>query len=168
MNLMSIVPMPYRLLAMALFAVVLVCFGWVKGASHVQGRWDAANTKQELQVSVVKQRQSEATVKVVTQYVDRIKVVHDRGETITKEVPIYVTKEADNHCVLPVGFVRLHDAAARGVLPDPAGSADATPSGIALSSATGTVTENYGTCHKITEQLLGLQAWVRVQEKVHE
>lgn len=121
MNPLTIIPLPYRLLALVLLAVALVGFGWLEGANHVQDEWDAANTKQDLQASGVKERQAEATVQVVTKYVDRVKVVRETGETIIKEVPIYVTPEADATCVLYRGFVRLHDAAAAGRIPEPAG-----------------------------------------------
>ena len=32
---MSLIPWPYRLLALAALAVALIGFGWVKGAGHV-------------------------------------------------------------------------------------------------------------------------------------
>ena len=43
---MSLIPWPYRLLALAALAVALIGFGWVKGAGHVQARWDAAVQQQ--------------------------------------------------------------------------------------------------------------------------
>ncbi len=50
--------------------------------------------------------------KVVVEYVDRIVKVYQAGATITKEVPIYVSQAADSACVVPAGFVRVHDAGA--------------------------------------------------------
>ena len=44
MGLSSIVPLPYRILFMVLFAAALVGFGWMKGSAHVQAEWDAAKT----------------------------------------------------------------------------------------------------------------------------
>lgn len=161
-----LIPWPYRLLAMAAFAVALVGFGWVKGAGHVQAEWDTATGKQALQVAVVKQRQAEATVKVVTKYVDRVKVVRETGDTIIKEVPVYVPIEADAACVLHRGFVRLHDAAAQGVVPEPAGNSDAAPAGVALSAVAGTVAENYTACRENAEQLIALQSWILDVKKV--
>lgn len=84
--------------------------------------------------------------------------IRERTRTIVKEVPVYVTAEADRHCDVPVGFVRLHDAAAAGVPPTPAESPDA-PSGVALSAVAATVAENYGTCHELRSQVLGWQDW---------
>ena len=163
-----LIPWPYRLLAMAAFAVALVGFGWAKGAGHVQAEWDVATGKQALQVAVVKQRQAEATVKVVTKYVDRVKVVRETGDTIIKEVPVYVPIEADAACVLHRGFVRLHDAAAAGRIPQSAGGSDAPPAGIALSAVAGTVADNYERCHENAEQLTALQSWIHEMKKAAE
>ena len=157
---MTLIPWPYRLLALVLLAVALLGFGWIKGAEHVQAQWDAVVQQQTLQAATVRQKQAEATVKVVTQYVDRVRVVREKGDTIIKEVPVYVPVQADAACTINRGFVRLHDAAAAGELPEPARDADATAAGIALSAVAGTVAANYQTCHENTEQLRALQAWV--------
>ena len=158
---MSLIPWPYRWLALVLLAAALIGFGWVKGAGHVQTQWDAAVQKQTLQVAAVRERQAQATVKVVTQYVDRVRVVRAKGDTIIKEVPVYVSVQADAACTINRGFVRLHDAAAAGDLPESARDADATPAGIALSAVAGTVAANYQTCHENAEQLRALQTWIR-------
>ncbi|KAG0164413.1 hypothetical protein DFQ28_005150 [Apophysomyces sp. BC1034] len=160
----KVVPWPCRLLALAVLAAALVAFGWVKGAGHVQAAWDAAVVKQSLTTARVQQRQADATVQVVTKYVDRVQVVREKGADIIKEVPVYVTREADAACVLPRGFVRLHDAAAANEIPGPAGSADAAPAGITLSTAAATVADNYKRCNENAAALTALQEWVRKQE----
>ena len=158
---MNLIPWPYRWLAVAALAVALIGFGWIKGASHVQVQWDAAIQQQTLRVAAVRERQAEATVKVVTQYVDRVRFVREKGDTIIKEVPVYVPVQADAACTINRGFVRLHDAAAAGELPEPARDADAASAGIALSAVAGTLTANYQTCHENAVQLRALQEWAR-------
>ena len=158
---MKLIAWPYRWLALAALAMALMGFGWVKGAGHVQGKWDAAVQQETLQAATTRQRQAEATVKVVTEYVDRVRVVREKGDTIIKEVPVYVPVQADAACTINRGFVRLHDAAAAGELPEPARDADAAPAGLALSAVAGTVATNYQTCHENAEQLRALQAWLR-------
>ena len=158
---MSLFPWPYRCLALVLLAAALIGIGWIKGAAHVQAQWDAAVQQQALQTSATRLRQAEATVKVVTEYVNRVRVVREKGDTIIKEVPIYVPVQADAACTINRGFVRLHDAAAASELPEPAGDADAPAAGIALSAVAGTVATNYQTCYEIAEQLKALQTWVR-------
>ena len=165
---MNLIPRPYRWLAIAALAVALTGLGWVKGAGHVQSQWDAAVHQQTLQIAAVRQRQAEATVQVVTRYVDRVRVVREKGDTIIKEVPIYVPVQADAACTINRGFVRLHDAAAAGELPEPARDADAASAGIALSAVAGTVAANYQTCHENAEQLRALQTWVREMKVASE
>ena len=158
---MSLIPWPYRWLAVVALAVALTGFGWIKGAGHVQGQWNAAIQQQALQVAVARERQAQATVKVVTQYVDRVRVVREKGETIIREVPVYVPVQADAACTINRGFVRLHDAAAAGELPESARDADAAAAGVALSAVAGTVAANYQACHENAEQLKALQKWAR-------
>lgn len=75
-------------------------------------------------------------------------------------VPVYVPVQADAACTINRGFVRLHDTAVAGELPEPARDADAAAAGIAFSAVAGTVTANYQICHENTGQLRALQTWV--------
>lgn len=152
---------PYRLLALAVLGIALFGFGWLKGASHVQTQWDAATSAQQLAQAQVQIRKAEATVQVVTQYVDRIQVVREKGDTLIQEIPVYVPVQADAACTVHRGFVSLHDAAAAGELPQPAQDADAPAEGLALSAVAATVVSNYQTCHENAEQLKALQDWIR-------
>lgn len=154
-SLMNLVPLPYRLVAMALLAVALIGFGWVKGSAHMHDEWDKADAAQERFVAGVRVRQAQATVQVVTKFVDRVQIVRTRGADIVREVPVYVPLDAPD---LPGGFRLLHDAAARGDLAGPAGSLDATP--VAAQTVARTVAENYITCRLNAEQLMSLQEWV--------
>lgn len=155
------VPLIYRWLALLALAGALLAFGWVKGAGHVQARWDTATTKDSLHVAVVKQKQTEATVRVVTKYVDRVRTVHVAGETIIKEVPVYVPSDTPD---LPGGFRVLHDAAALGQPRAPARVADA-PS-VSAQDVAATIAANYLTCRETAEQLTALQEWVVRQQQI--
>ena len=107
-----------------------------------------------------------ATVKVVTKYVDRVRLMREKGDTIIKEVPVYVPAQADAACTVNRGFVRLHDAAAAGELPTSTGDSDAAASSLALSTVATTVAANYQTCHENAEQLRALQGWVRATASI--
>jgi len=91
-------------------------------------------------------------------------------ETIIKEVPIYVTAEADARFALPVGLVRLHDAAATGrPLSESAGEPDgaagnAEASDVPASTLAAMIAENYGVCLADQARFSGLQDWVRRQQ----
>lgn len=157
---MNPVAWPYRLLALAALGIALFSFGWLKGASHVQAQWDAATAALQQAQAQAQIRQAQATVKVVTEYVDRIRVVREKGDTIIKEVPVYVPVQADAACTINRGFVRLHDAAAAGELPEPIRDADAAAAGLTLSAVAGVVVANYQACHENAEQLRALQQWL--------
>jgi len=157
----SLIPWPYRLLALAALGIALFGFGWLKGASHVQAQWDAVTAAQQQAQAQVQIRQAEATVQVVTQYVDRIQIVREKGDTLIQEVPVYVPVQADAACTVHRGFVSLHDAAAAGELPEPTRDADAPAEGLALSAVAATVVSNYQACHENAEQLKALQDWIR-------
>jgi hypothetical protein len=109
-------------------------------------------------------KNAKAATVTVTQYVDRERVIRLKGDTIIKEVPRYVPVQADAACVVPRGFVRLHDAAAAGTVPTPdTGDADAAPAGVALSTVAGTVAANYTDCHVDAARLSSLQQTLRDQ-----
>lgn len=115
-------------------------------------------------------REAQATDRkreVVTQVVERevvktVRQIEVVTETIIKEVPVYVQADLP---ALPGGFRVLHDAAARGQVPDPAAIHDAAP--VAPAAASSTLAANYGTCHADQERLKGLQRWVTQQQALH-
>jgi hypothetical protein len=111
----------WRPLALVVIAAGLLYGAYDMGQDHKQAEWDLAESKRREQVQEVKIVQGEETVKVVTQYVDRVKIVKVKGDTIIKEIPKYVTVQDDSRCGrLGPGFVELWNAANENRLPDPA------------------------------------------------
>lgn len=149
----------WKPLAVVLMAALIYGAGWFEGAAHIQSQRDAEHQAAALVAAKQAERQAQAVAKVVTEYVDKIKVVHDKGATIIKEVPVYVPANADADCDIRFGFVRLHDAAATNTIPGPPGAADAAPAGIALSTVAETVAANYQRCHENAEQIIAWQQW---------
>ena len=158
---MSLISWPYWVLALISAAGTSLGIGWIAGTRHVQTRWDSAVASQQLAVAEVKTQQAEAAIQVVTKYVDRIQVVREKGDTILKEVPIYVPVQADTACPINRGLVSLYDAAATGELPTTPGDIDAPAQGLALSALASAVATNYQICHENAEQLKALQDWIR-------
>lgn len=146
----------------------LICAALIFCTGALFGSWYESRAAKDLEVKQVRQafEQGKAlgTVKeiVVTEYVERIVTVYKAGATITKEVPIYVSRAADASCVVPNGFVRVHDASAANV-PVSGGPrvTDDAGSGIALSTVAETVADNYTDCKANAEQLSKLQKWAR-------
>ncbi|MFD3263235.1 hypothetical protein [Phenylobacterium ferrooxidans] len=92
--------------------------------------------------------------------------------TIIREVPRYVSVEADARCVLPVGFLRVHDAATLGApvseTLDPAGRPDDAAAGVDCSAAAAVIAENYGAYRSVSQQLIDLQDLVSDQVRLGE
>ncbi|MCD9124030.1 hypothetical protein [Cupriavidus sp. UGS-1] len=155
---------------LALFlAVVLVVLGIAGTGAWLTDRYKDANKRAadaERTVASLRSQldSAEGSVITVTKYVDRVRTVEVKGATIIKEIPRYVPAQADAACTVPVGFVRLHDAAAAGaVLGHDPGSVDAAPSGVALSAVAETVAGNYTDSHANAEQMTSLQEALRKQ-----
>jgi hypothetical protein len=146
-----------RLLAAA--AAVLFA-GWF-GHHYASIKYEARDAARLRDIAELQARRAEKTIEVVTKYVDRVREVKVQGDSVIREVPIYVSQAADAQCVIPAGFVRIHDAAAG--LPGPAGDAYAAPSGIALSTVAETIAVNYADCRANAEQLRALQDWANGQ-----
>jgi hypothetical protein len=143
--------------------LIVTIGGYVVLQNHrvTSARSDAASARTEAQRLAGELGEAKLKERVVVRYVDRVQVVRERGETITKEIPVYVTAKADARCDVPAGFVSVHDAAAQNVpLGEPAGDPDAPAAGITLSGVARTVAGNYAACHAIREQLIGLQDYV--------
>lgn len=157
--------LPWKLIG--IFAIIASAFvgGCQYGAKIVTANLDAERAETEIKFQQLVAKQAQATTQVVTQYVDRVKVVKQRGADIVKEVKVYVSTQADSACDLPGGFRVLHDAAAsQSEFPDPTRAVDARPASVEDVAAT--VAENYTTYHEVAEQLIALQSWVKQQEQV--
>ena len=119
------------------------------------------------EIARIEKESKEATAKIEADYKQKIEVTKKKGEQIVKYVDRYVNKEADAKCVIPSSVVELHNSAAKNELPDPARVANESPSGVALSTTTKTVVENYNLFHELRQQLISLQEWIREQQKIN-
>ena len=154
---------PVVKMAAVLAAVVFLFVGGCRfGGVRVQAKWDAANKDAEIVAAHVEAKQAAVTTQVVTEYVDRIKVVRQRGADVVKEVTKYVPSDS---CPLPGGFRLLHDAAARGV---PLGPGVTDARAVPAQDAAATVTSNYSTCLEMRTQLIALQGWVAKQAEASQ
>ncbi|MCL6619727.1 MAG: hypothetical protein K6T33_08050 [Thermomonas hydrothermalis] len=148
---------PWLLLGVLLLTCTLYLrHQWIRHAGRAR---QAEQAVARLQAELAQARLGE---RVVVRYVDRVRILRANAADLHQEIPRHVTTSADAACPVPVGFVRVHDAAAQGVPIDPAaGDPDAPAPGIALSRVAATVADNYGACHETAAQLTALQDWVR-------
>jgi hypothetical protein len=155
-------------LPIQLVATLLLVLGiYFEGSISTRKEWEAKVEEAKLEVAKKEVVSAEVTTRVVTKYVEKIKVVKEKGDVIVKEVPQYITKESDAKCDIPNAFVVLHDSASRNEVPDASRLADERTSETKLSTITETVAGNYSICHQNAEQLKALQEWIKEQQKVY-
>lgn len=157
----------YKWGVIALLVAAFGTFAWVKGNQHGTEKLTAYKGAQAVESIKVITRQGAATEHIVTEYVKvagKTKVV---TETVEKEVTKYVdSKPLAMACLLDNRWLRLHDAAALGTVPEPAGPTDDTAGTISAAQALPTVTKNYASGLRTADQLEALQSWVREQYRV--
>lgn len=156
-------PFGRRAVMLAIAALVVWGYGEARfkaGVQHERAVWTKAAEKAAKKVAKVEAKGTAITADVAGKLDARKTEIRTVTKTLTKEVVRYVTVESDRTCVVPVGFVSLHDAAARGAaLPEaPGGSLDAA-SGVALSTVAGTVVSNYGTAHELAAEVNAWRSW---------
>jgi hypothetical protein len=177
-NPINLIPPQYKLAAYIVAAILIV--GALFGGGYKTGHTFATNhytaiiadmeataakleaDKAKLQGDLEKEI-ANVKIKVITKYVDRIKVIKEK-EYVYRDQAINVVPDRS---ILSNGWVSVHDAAAAGNPDaDSTRAADGSPSGVAANQALARVTENYSACHANAEQLTALQEYVREVQKV--
>ena len=115
-------------------------------------------------VKIVK-AQAKVVIETQIKYVDRIKTIYTKGETIEKQVPIYITSADNAACTINTGFVRAYDAAWTNQPAGPATDADRGPAAVSLTDVAETDAHNATSCHAWREQALG---WREFYKKLQE
>jgi len=118
MPLWAVRALPYLLGALLVWGA----YEWAysRGEAQTQAEWDASVARGKAEIGRLKSEAGKITVRTETEYVEVERVIRVKGDTIVKQVPVYVSRDLPD---LPGGFRLLHDAAANQTpLPDtPAG-----------------------------------------------
>ena len=163
----NLIPLIYRLPAQYLALILVAGSIWLEGGLANEESWKAKVAAQQLEIARLETASQEVTVKTITKYIERTRVVKEKADVIIKEIPKYITKEHDSQCAIPSAAIVLHDAAAKNELPDATRLANAGTSDVTLSRLLDTTALNYGTFYEVREQLKALQDWVREQKKLN-
>lgn len=149
----------------------VVVTAYVQGQRSAKDHYDAGAWKSAAEASELALRgvisSAKTTQAIAEASAARTAEIRTFTTTLIREVPSHVSPETDARFPLPVGLVRLHDAAAAGLelsaVPDPAGRADGEASSIAPSQFAAVVATNYGTCREDQSRLSAWQAWATAQ-----
>jgi len=122
-----------------------------------------AQTKAVEHARVVEQAQTQVAVRAAGSAAAAQERIVTRTITLTREVPNAVATLVRDHPCVPVGLVRLHDAAAYGISPAdvglPADQPDDACSAVAWPDFAAVIVENYGTARQNAQQLDDLIAF---------
>lgn len=121
-------PLAQYILNVLLLALSVFAIYWY-GGHVVQVKWDAEKKLIAQQNAQKKDESTKVTEKIVIKYVDRVKVIKEKGDEIVKYVDRYVTKDDDANCTVNLGFIRMYDDAIKGNVPGGASKTDGGASG---------------------------------------
>jgi len=148
----------------ALAALVAAAWGhgWLRGAASVRDAWEAAQAAEQAAhlADVVRLAKAASEIELVWQ--NTTTTVRERARVVTKEVPVYVSKESDARCTVPVGLERLWSLDLQAI-PDPAptGSGYDAASRLALSDVARGIVEAKERFELNRATAEACQAWVR-------
>lgn len=160
-NLLALVPIQYRLTAIFLLAVAVFGYGWTNGSNSELSKQQLINQNQVIYALQTKVKQAEISERVVTQYVDKIRIVKEKGDTIIKQVPVCITQDNDRECIVPESFRLLWDAANRGDIPEASRIANEAASDVKISDVAAQHATESTICRETEQQLSSLQDWVK-------
>ena len=147
--------------------ILMIGSVYLYGGYGTEMKWRAEAEKLKADMDRKVALSEKSSKQIITKYVTKTKVIKEKGDVIIKEVPKFITKDADAKCIIPKSFVVLHDSAAKNEVPDSSKGVDETASGVKLSTIGETITINYNNYHQLSEQLKALQDWVTSQEKIY-
>jgi len=151
---------PY--LAAGLLVVTFGGWCWTRGANHAEAKFSALQATEQAAhlADVVRLAKAASEIELVWQ--NTTTTVRERAKVIRQEVPVYVTKESDARCTVPVGLDRLWHLDLQA-LPDPAptGSGYDAASRLALSDVARGIVEAKERFELNRATAEACQAWVR-------
>jgi len=165
----KLIPIEYQL-ALKFVSTGVCAFGlFMVGAISNENTWQLKVKEMEAKVTKQELAAAEISNNVITQYVDRVKIIEGKTHEIIKKVPVYITKESDDKCTINNGFISLHNASAgQTEVPNSTRTINEESSDVKLSTVASTVSQNYGTYYQISEQLKSLQEWIRKQKELDD
>lgn len=153
---LSMIPLPYKLLAGAALIAGVFFYGYMKGSAYAEAELAKFSAEKSAQIAELEKKNSEISNNVVTEYVDRVNTVREKEyvylDRATKSVPTQHT--------MSNGWVYTHDASATSGDADATRSSDATPSAIKDTDALIGIIRNYAICQSNAIQLTELQRWI--------
>jgi hypothetical protein len=108
---------PHVRVAQIVSVAVFLAGVYFKGGYSTEMLWRERVAEVEAKLKVAEQQSQEENIRIETKYVDRVKVIRQRGDDvikyIDKEIVKYDTKFAPGgQCEIPQEFIKAHNQAA--------------------------------------------------------
>ncbi len=153
---LRMIPLPYKLLAIAAAFIGVFLYGYMKGSAYAEVELQRFAAKASAQVAELEKKNSEISNKVVTEYVDRTNTIREKEYVYVDAAKNTVPSQS----VMSNGWVFTHDISASASDADATRSSDASPSGIKDTDALVGIIRNYAICQSNAVQLTELQRWI--------
>lgn len=128
MGLLSVIPLPYRIIGGVVILAALIggsiAYGYNKAENKYLVKIATYKTEAELLQTRLDAALADVKVKVVTEYVDRVQTIKEKEYVYRDKIVTVPSK-----CELSNGWVLLHDLAATGRLPDSTGEVNGSAEG---------------------------------------
>jgi hypothetical protein len=157
---LGMIPLPYKLLAIGAALVGVFVFGYMKGSAYAEAELARYSAQKSEQIAELERKNSAISTEVVTEYVDRTNTIREKEYVYLDAAKNTVPSQH----VMSNGWVYTHDLSATSGNADATRSSDASPSGIADTTALVGIITNYSRCQQNAEQLRQLQQWI-IQNK---
>lgn len=163
---LSIIPLPYRILLFALIVGGAFAAGFKKGGEAGELEIQRASNEAENLRNQLELEQQRIREVVKVEYVDRITKIKEKETKIVEAAAQTVPGQYD----MSNGWVHAHNAAASPKIDlDLNLAADGASSFVKDNVALQTVVENYSICLQNAQQLTSLQKYlIQVNEKIDE
>ena len=105
-------------LPIQIFSILVIAIGvWFEGAMSNQAEWEAKVLEMEMKAATAEVKSAETNVEIVTQFVEKTKVVREKGKTIIDYVDREVVKDREvikfvENCPIPSIIIDAHNAGA--------------------------------------------------------
>jgi hypothetical protein len=132
----------------------------MKGSAYAEAELARFSAQKSEQIAELERKNSAISTEVVTEYVDRTNTIREKEYVYLDAAKNTVPSQH----VMSNGWVYTHDLSATSGDADATRSSDASPSGIADTTALVGIITNYSRCQQNAEQLRQLQQWI-IQNK---
>ena len=153
---LKMIPLPYKLLAIAAAFIGVFVYGYMKGSAYADAELQRFAAKNATLTADMEKKNSEISTEVVTQYVDRTNTIKEK-EYVYRDI---VKESVPTQHVMSNGWVFTHDISATSSDADATRTSDASPSGITDTTALLAIIGNYSRCQQNAVQLTELQRWI--------